>query len=338
MRHITRQMRAGWLLVLLLLVSVALPGHAREGQSTCTGGPIGVSEHLQRIDLTGCLSYLEDPEHNFTLEDVQAREREGALTAHTDGILNFGYTRSAYWVRFDLLYAGSTAQRDAVLELVLPLADEVTLYQITPDGGRIERHLRYDGDWRLREIAVPNPAFRVELQADVPSTFYLRIYSRNTLRIPLILWSTDSYPAKVAVDEAIQGLFLGSMLAIFAYNLFVTLAVRDRGYMLYSLYLLFATLFVFTEQVHGQQLFNGRPWFLDKELLHFHIWLAWFWGLHMARELLETRTRPQAWGLDHILRLATFAVVTSFVLSLVVDYHVAMHWTVMFSIFLAVLM
>jgi len=84
--------------------------------------------------------------------------------------------------------------------------------------------------------------YRLDLEAGEQVTLFLRIETKNTMRLPLHIWELDRYLEKVSVDEWIQGLFMGALFALFAYNVFVTMVVRERGYMFYVTYILFAML------------------------------------------------------------------------------------------------
>ncbi|MFL1456821.1 response regulator [Marinobacter sp. GN3S48] len=302
----------------------------------CQDGNIVLNSATTSVrDLGNCVWFLEDPDHSLGFNDIVS-ETAPAFTRHEGGVLNFGYTESAYWVRFDVRVGAGAALSDWILELALPLVDEVVLY-VVQDGELVEqRRAGYEGSWSSRDLAVPNPTFRLSLAAGQPARIYLRITNTNTFRLPISLWHPDSYIEKVSVDEAVRGILLGSILAILAYNLFVAVSVRERSNIYYVLYLVSATVFIATEQVHGTQLFAERPAFLDKEYLHFQIMMTWFWGLLMARSLLETRERSA--GLDQVIRLCLYSVVVTFVLSFFLPYHLAMEWIVLGSILLSVLM
>lgn len=326
-------------LALLLSVLLASPQvfAMTRGGDTCTQDAFLLTDHTHQVDLSTCLWYLEDASHQLTIKEIRAQEASLDFKKHDRGILNFGYTESAYWVRFDLRYDGKFPERAWLLELMLPLVDEAHLYLYDHQGNPIkEAKSGYALDWRKRDLAVANPVFDIRLPADQPVTAYLRIYSKNTLRMPMHLSSADRYAEKVAMDEIIQGMFLGGMAAIFLYNFFVSFVVRERGYLFYIPYLLFITLFEFVEQVHGQQIFNQVPAFLHKQYLHYYILVAWFWAILTAREVLATKRL--AGDLDYVMQLAKYAVIASFFVSMFVDYHVAIEWTVLMSAVVSVLM
>src|SRR5690554_8079864 len=99
--------------------------------------------------------------------------------------------------------------------------------------------------------------------------------------------------------------------------------------MYYVLYLACAVVFISTDQVHEVQLLDERPALLNKDFLHYQITLTWFFGLLMARSLLETRERSP--DLDPVLRLSLYSVVLTFSLSLFMPCSVARAWSVLGS-------
>lgn len=324
-----------WLLALVLLMTTLAPIPAGAAD-TCREGEVVLDDGVGSIrNLGGCIWYLEDPAQTLTLDEVRSLG-EQAFTLHQGGVLNFGYTESAYWVRVDLRAANGLDQHDWILELALPLVDEVALYMVR-DSSLVEvRRAGYEDNWADRDLAVPNPTFRLDVSPGTLNRLYLRVTNTNTFRLPISLWHPDSYIEKVSVDELVRGILLGAVLAILAYNLFVAVSVRERSNIYYVLYLVSATVFIFTEQVHGIQLLENRPALFDKQYLHFQIILTWFWGLLMARSLLETRERSN--DLDQVIRLCLYSVVVTFVLSLFLPYHVAMEWIVVGSILLSMIM
>lgn len=330
-----QRLRDTWVRVFLMglfLAVIALPSQTF-AQPGCRDGVLSLGDGSEGIrDLNGCLAYLEDPDQSLSFEEVLNLPL-GKFNRHYEGVLNFGYTESAYWTRLDVSTRELQGPADWMLELALPLVDDVRLYVVRDGRLMEERRAGYYDDWSDRDLAVPNPTFRLTLQPDAPTTIFLRVTNKNTFRLPITLWPRDEYIAKVAVDEVIRGILLGAILAILAYNLFVAVSVREPSNIYYLLYLGSAVMFTATEQVHGIQLFDVRPLLLGKEYLHFHIIFTWFFGLLFARALLETRQRSP--DLDKVLMVCMHAVVATFVMALFMPYSVSMEWIVVASILLS---
>ncbi len=320
---------------LLMVLSLGAP--AAEGADVpCRDGTLILGASTTSVrDLGNCIWYLEDPDQTLSFAEIKHREL-AAFIRHQDGVLNFGYTESAYWTRFQVRVVDSASAPEWILELALPLVDDVRLYLVR-DGTLVQQNQAgYRDHWAERDLAVPNPAFRLALTPGTTHTVFLRITNTNTFRLPISLWRPDSYIEKVSVDEVVRGLLLGAVLAILAYNLFVAVSVRDRSSVYYVFYLVSAAIFIVTEQVHGIQLIDSRPALFDKDYLHFQIILTWFFGLLMARSLLETREHSA--DLDRVLQLCLMSVVATGLLSLFLPYHVAMEWIVIASLVLSLVL
>lgn len=183
------------LVALLILLTASLSSSASI-QPACRDGSLVLNSSTTSVrDLSRCIWYLEDPQQQLDFNTVKDRGLS-AFTRHDGGVLNFGYTESAYWVRFDVRTLGSAGASDWILELALPLVDEVRLYLV--QGGEVVQQSRagYQDNWTERDLAVPNPTFRLGLLPDAVNTVYLRITNTNTFRLPLTLWHPDATSRK----------------------------------------------------------------------------------------------------------------------------------------------
>ncbi len=329
-----REFTAGLVRLLLWawVLVAALPAAAG---AACSDQSLLLQSNRESYDLGQCFWYLEDADGQLNLRRVRNLSQD-AFTQHQNGVFNVGYTDSAYWIRYDLRTSASSPNQDWIMELALPLVDDVTLFVVRNGVVVSERQGGYDVPWSERDLAVPNPTFRLTLPRGSETQLYLRITSENTLRLPITLWHPGRYIEKVSIDEVFRGLLLGAVLGILAYNVFVAVSVREPSNVYYVLYLVSAVVFIFTEQVHGIQLFGDRPWFLHKQYLHLMVFANWFFSLLMARELLETRKRSP--DLDQVLRLSLWGVAISFVLALLMPYRLGMEWSVLLTILLSIIM
>ncbi|MFE8073317.1 response regulator [Marinobacteraceae bacterium S3BR75-40.1] len=302
----------------------------------CQHTAIVLQDAVDHYDLTSCLWYLEDPSHELTIDDIRSDAYRDRFKEHGAGVLNFGYTESAYWIRFQMRYAGDHPIQSWFLELILPLTDEAELFLAQDERLVYDTEVDYEANWDSRDVELPNPTFKLRTNPGKTYTVYLRVYTTNTFRLPLHLWAPHAYAEHVGDDELVQGFFYGGMFAILIYNLFVALVVRERSYVYYVFYLCFALLFLFSEQVHGLQALDEVPPFLHKKWLHIYILLTWFWGLRMVSDVLELKWLAP--GLHYFMRMATYGVIATLVLALFIPSHVGTEWTVIASIFLALAM
>ncbi|MEP3560806.1 MAG: 7TM-DISM domain-containing protein, partial [Marinobacter sp.] len=88
-------------LMFLFLAVFAFPSLSF-AQAGCRNGVLSLGDGTEAIrDLNGCLAYLEDPEQSLTFDQVLALP-PGQFNRHDEGVLNFGYTESAYWLKMEI--------------------------------------------------------------------------------------------------------------------------------------------------------------------------------------------------------------------------------------------
>lgn len=94
-----------------------------------------------------------------------------------------------------------------------------------------------------REIVSQYFAYRLPLikQGDTLS-FLLKVEGEFPITMPMELATQKRYLAQNSLNNIVLAIYLGLMLSIFLYNLFVYLSVKDRNYLYYVLYILSITI------------------------------------------------------------------------------------------------
>jgi diguanylate cyclase (GGDEF)-like protein len=180
---------------------------------------------------------LKDPGGQLTLAEVASRSDFVPLGRN---VANFGYSYSAHWLRFALpLDSTPLLVPMLALEIRFPTIDSVELYVPYRTAQGVEYRVQRGGDrepWDSREVKHRNFVFRVPMAGLADAPTYLRVQSESVLTVPAYLWRPE---ALIAADRNSQfgyGLFYGLVIALFLYNLMLLLALRDRIYLWYVLY------------------------------------------------------------------------------------------------------
>jgi diguanylate cyclase (GGDEF)-like protein len=249
-------------------------------------GTVPLVSQTVAVALAPAVEYLEDSTGYLTYADAssaaQASSFRATGLAHSD--INFGYSASAYWLRFTLA-PQPDAPRDWLLEVAFPSLDRIEFY-----GPRGETWTVGDlQPYSVRPVPNRNFVFPVALAGDAPQTFYLRVTSGGTLTIPLQLWRPDAFRSHNQDAYAATALYFGMLLALALYNLLLYFSIRDASYLSYVLFA--ASMAV------GQMSLNG----LGNEYL-WPDWPAWgnvafpvgfaatgFFGALFTRGFLQTR-------------------------------------------------
>lgn len=209
-----------WLLWLLPLAAFA------QQQTLAVGAQ-------ERHDLSHAFSYLEDPDHALTIDDIvgPAQQRFQPLQPSGPGA-NFGLTRSAIWLRADLRAEPGSAPV-WLLEVAYPPLDRVELY-VQRGGGAYERQVAGDLlPYASRAVPHRNHVLPVRLQPGEPTTVYLRVVSQGTVSAPVRLWRPAALWAYDQKAYAALSLYFGLLIGLLLYNLLLFISVRDIGYLAY---------------------------------------------------------------------------------------------------------
>ena len=193
-----------------------------------------------RLSLGQAMTYLEDPQGTLTLSEVAALA-DARFTPVQHEHANLGKNASTWWfkVRLDNRLAHNLT---GYLEVNYPLLDHLQVYQGTADG---QWQMQESGDrfaFSQRPVQVRNFWFPLEL-APGASTLLVRVESTSTIFVPLFF---STYQASAAAQEnlmGINGAFYGVLFAMFCYNLFLFISLREPAYFWYLVYNLNIGLF-----------------------------------------------------------------------------------------------
>ena len=246
-----------------------------------------------RVALGVHVAVLEDAGAGLGLDDVRKPEHAARFAPAASGPLNFGYTRSAWWLRF-ALPGGAPAGEELLLEIAFPSIDRVEFYvPETQPGGERRYWARIAGDalpWDAREERHRNHVFRFPAPAPAGEhVYYVRALSRGVLTVPLTLWRPASFAEHERNAQLILGLFYGLALALVLYNLMLFFAVRDRAYLYYVLYACAFGTFLFSFDGLAYQYLWPKSVWAANHVLALALSLTLLFGAQFARTFLDTR-------------------------------------------------
>ena len=239
--HLGQVDRGGWLawlgglrgLVLLGLLCIGMQTAWSQDPDVAT---LRLAAHSHLVELGDAMSYLKDPSSSLTLDEVMARRAEGRFIHHHATSLAAGYLPGgAVWVHLRLARDPQTPG-DWWLEAAEDLIDDITLYEIAPDGQISVRQGGRALPFAQRELAWHKHAFRLTLEDTAPRDLYLRYASTATLRITPRLFQPGAYDQHRAMEDLIAGAYFGIMtftLLISGLRAFRYRSLLDGCYALY---------------------------------------------------------------------------------------------------------
>ena len=192
-------------------------------------------------ELSEKLEILEDPDGSLRVSDFLKQHDQYQWFKSEDDIPNLGYSQSIFW--FHSVIVNQHGQRNEwLLNVDYPLIDYLDVYFVR-DGEILQvYHVGDKLPHEHRPIDHRNFLFPITLPEGEPTELYVRLETQGSVKMPLYLWEEAEF---IKSDQSFmlgQGLFIGGMLIMFFYNLFLFVVVRNPAYIYYVVYLLFQML------------------------------------------------------------------------------------------------
>lgn len=253
---------------------------------------------------------LEDPAQNLRIGDITGTGTlarfQPALRNSSTGDINFGYSRSAWWLALPLqLDAGAPARW--LLEIGYSSLDRVEVYVPRPGGGH-DRLVAGDlQPFAERPYAHRNLVFPLLLAPGQTQTVFLRVTSEGNLTVPVTLWQPEALAHNDRNAYTLLSLYYGMLLALGLYNLLLFLTTRDVNFLAYVAFT--AAMAVGQASMNGfgnQFIWPGWPaW--GNVALPSGMAATGFFGALFTRLFLETRIRSRRLDRSILVCAALFA-------------------------------
>lgn len=249
----------GWWLLCCLLVWLSLTqphvAHAAEPVFDAR-----LADQPSR-SLTDQFAILEDDAAKLTLADVQtpevaARFKDKVPAAEA---LNFGYTRSAFWLRLTLSNPSAQAI-ERMLEVRYPGLSSIEVHQ--PINGVAYQSIATGSIKPFSTRAYANRffVFPLTLPAHAQQTLYLRVQSYGPISFPAYLWRPEAFHAAERTDYMGQAWYFGIAAAMLIFNFLLYVALRDVAYLLYVTFVSWMALTIATQTGLAKEfLWNDAP-------------------------------------------------------------------------------
>lgn len=225
-------------------------------------------------------------------------------------ILNFAPSHYTIWIRF-------TVQNDhpeQPLFLYLPYSNIslIRFYRLTADSLQL---LSTKGNSlpATEEQYVESPAYVFPLsnQPTAQQTFYLSFRSDHPLQLPLIVANSFYVNKTLNIQSLIVSLYTGLILAIFLYNLFIYISIRDNSYLIYIFYIALLLLAQITNSGYAFYFFWGNVPQLNDYAVPLTTCFAGMAAIFFAISFLRTRFNSKIghWMFISVIIIYSVAIV-----------------------------
>ncbi|MBA1272661.1 hybrid sensor histidine kinase/response regulator [Stutzerimonas azotifigens] len=285
--------------------------------------PVHLPDGDFRLSLGQWLESFEDPKGRLDVAQVLASPPERFEPIESQHA-NKGKNDSTWWFKVRLDNPRADILRGFV-EINYPLLDHIELFLVDASGRQTRQLAGDDYPFDQRPVKVRNFWFPVELSPG-STTLLVKVHSTSSLFVPIYLSTHGASAAAQEHSTALYGGFYGVLLAMFCYNLFLFLSLREPAYFWYLIYNLNIGLFAAS--------FDGLLLKLLPELGGLHGVLIYllmlthcFTSVQFSRHFLHTREHfPR---LDQLLRGAVLVSFAGLVTGLLVPLQT---WSILASV------
>ncbi|MPR35064.1 sensor histidine kinase [Salmonirosea aquatica] len=205
------------------------------GFSVVKSQPIVWDGTKESVGIGRQVSYYEDPEGVLTIDQVSSDSLASRFTRSTKDILNFGFSESVHWVRFNV---DNRTQETLLLEVAQPYLPVADLYYREPSG---KWHVQKSGyQVNLYKKRVKH-FYQIFTLPTYPTPVYLR-YVSYSQPVPLSIWKEQAFEVKSNKQIIVYGMYFGVLLFVIINNLFLFLSLRRSIYLHYVFVVVFYIL------------------------------------------------------------------------------------------------
>jgi signal transduction histidine kinase len=254
------------------------------GATLAASADKALATEAAQVNLAPMVEYLEDAGGTLTIADVknQAASRFKPMATQED--INLGYSKSTFWFRVPLA-KGHDADADRLLEVKFYELGHVAFY--APGQAPVVTGQNYP----LSSRAWPHRYYVFPLTlTEEPRYYYLQVRSDSAVTVSLTLWKPAAFAADTQQSYMLQALYYGALLALLLYNLFIYFSLRERGFLLYSLFTACMGLSMLSGNGLAQQFLwpTGVVW--NAHIVPLTNALAIASALYFSQNFLQTRT------------------------------------------------
>lgn len=241
-RNIIHGMRTLTLLVLACL-----------GWLPALSGTIVISPGMKEARDVNRNTYIVfDVSRKWTIDSITSTERFGEQLEKKH---NIGFMKGAVWTTFTIANRSGKHIR-YIYSINMSLINEVSFYEYKDDT--CVRHLE-TGELKpisTRDIPHRRFAFAINIPDGEQRTYFMRLYNDgDSISLPISLKDQSIFFDKDFYDSMLMGLYFGLLLFIIIFNIFYIISLRERLYLYYTQYLIFATLFILNMEGFSSRIF-----------------------------------------------------------------------------------
>lgn len=257
-------------------------------------GQVVITKSTERV-LAGKELFTLQPNKEIGFKEVL---HSSDFVPSTVTVPNFGLSKSSIWLKFSI--SNQSSDNHLVLHIAYPELDKVELFSPGKNGDYEHISSGKDVFFNTRKYKSPDYLFDLNVPVNTTKIFFLKIRGDKQIFLPIYVSRPTAQFQQSSKENMLSGIYIGIVLIMLFYNLFVYFSVQDRSYLYYVIYIFFVGLTqVGLKGYNFQYLWPAWPGFDSKSIILFAS-TSGFAALLFTNNYLEVgknfrRARPALW-------------------------------------------
>lgn len=204
------------------------------------------------------ISYFSDSKSLYNKPNPSDSNFLAKFRLYKGLIPNFSYTPNDVWLRFTFKNKVNKSwffeldnPRLSQVEIWLYERNQLILYKKSGDKVPLNKY----------ELKSPNPIFKLDMIENQDYVMYIKGSSTRDVKFPILIWEENELLEQLGSNKLIWGIYLGFIILISLYNIFLWITIKEFTYLYYSLYIILFGAFQLTLYGFGFQYVWSNSWF-----------------------------------------------------------------------------
>lgn len=262
------------------------------------------------------IQILNDKSNQLSFDDIKSSNQ---FKPSDENVPNLGITEETHWIKFTI--KNELVNRRILLQLQYPIIDEIEFYSPSENNTYSKIIAGELIHFDHREIDNQNYLFYLDIPKGGVYTYYMKLRSGEQIQLPLLIGAQKPIYEDLIQKDLVFGLYIGIILVMAIYNLFVYFTVRDKSYIYYVSYIVFVGLTQAVLQGYGfKYLWPNSTWLVVQSTFLVPVLNGWT-AIAFVKNFLNTKVN---FNLGHkILNVIFFFYTICFFLSLFNQFYLA---------------
>ncbi len=196
-----------------------------------------IQDALKEKYIGKSISVFQDSSSDLSFKQIL--KSDNLFHSNSFDVPNLGISTNNNWLKFKL--TNNSDKKEFIFNLSNPIINEVELYIVRKNAIEKIKSTNYS-PVRNRKYKHQFYLFNIPLHPKESISCYLKLKANEQILAPISIHTSDQILPIISDSDTKTGIYLGIMMVMLLYNLFIYFTVRDKDYLVYCHYIFWVAL------------------------------------------------------------------------------------------------